>query len=323
MDYETFASDLPTEGTVTFRSAEENEEVMLRMDINQEMRQLRRGPFRSDLAFRESEIAHLYADRFSAACRMYLEPQPGMVGLLWLQSAGGPLLASGVDAANDKMLFVPKNTVVGLILPDLAGSETIAIPEDRFMKMMETVCPGCDPLDRLTLIEGNTAQLQALSRFILGMLNEPGDELDPERLTNLLAASFSWIGEASGQWLPDKLPFQPAHRRIAKLAEDYICEHYQDAVHIEDICRETGVGLRSLQRCVRNYFDVTITELVESVRMEAVHRELSALHPEDTSITRVALDNGFNHLGRFSVAYRQRYGEMPSERLAQRPGQKS
>jgi AraC-like DNA-binding protein len=68
---------------------------------------------------------------------------------------------------------------------------------------------------------------------------------------------------------------------------------------------------------------MTLTELLESVRMEAAHRDLSRLNPEESTVTRVALDNGFSHLGRFSVAHHQRYGAKPSEVLARRSGQKS
>jgi len=70
VNYEAFASDLPPERTITFRSTEDNEETLLRMGVNQEMRQLRRGPFRSDLAVRATQTAELFADRFSTACRM-------------------------------------------------------------------------------------------------------------------------------------------------------------------------------------------------------------------------------------------------------------
>jgi AraC-like DNA-binding protein len=137
----------------------------------------------------------------------------------------------------------------------------------------------------------------------------PGEDLHPERLSNLLAAAFSWIGESDGRWPPEKLQVQSVQRRIAKQVEEFICEHYRDAVHLEDICRETGVGLRCLQRAIRAYFDVTLTELLESVRMEAAHRDLSKLRLEESTVTQVALDNGFTHLGRFSVAFHQRFGE--------------
>ena len=93
MNYDSFAMDLPAERTLSFNSAEENEEFMLRVDVNQEMRQLRRGAFRSDLAFRETETVDLYADRFSSACRIFLEPPPGMIGLLFPRSTGAPFSA--------------------------------------------------------------------------------------------------------------------------------------------------------------------------------------------------------------------------------------
>jgi AraC-like DNA-binding protein len=40
----------------------------------------------------------------------------------------------------------------------------------------------------------------------------------------------------------------------------------------------------------------------------------------EESVTVIALHNGFTHLGRFSVAYHVRFGEMPSETLTAQPG---
>jgi hypothetical protein len=169
MNFETIVADLSSERIIEFGSAEENEEFLLHLGVNQEMRQLRRGSFQSALATRSTESADLYADRFSVACRMYLESPSGMVGLVWLRSA----------------------------------------------------------------------------------------------------------------------------------------------------------GVRTLQRCIRAYFDVTVTEFLESVRLATAHRELSVLNPSDTTVTCIALNNAFSHLGRFSTAYRQRYGIKPSEQLSRQPGQKS
>ena len=323
MNFETIAANLPSDRKIEFGSVEENEEFMLRQGVNQEMRQLRKGRFQSALALRSTESAILYADRFSAACRMYLEAPPGIAGFVWLRSPDTPVLASGVNAANNKLMFIPSGTVVGLVTPDLTASESLSVPEERFNEMFAAFCPTCTPLDRFTLFEGDTRSLQALSGTLLSLIGEPGEDVYPEALSNLLAAIFGWIGDAPDNFPPEELRPHRVCRQIAKRAEEFILEHYYDNVHIEDICRATGVGVRTLQRCIREYFDVTVSEFLESVRLGSAHRELSVLNPLDTTVTRIALNNGFSHLGRFSMVYRQRYGIKPSEQLARRPGQKS
>jgi hypothetical protein len=52
MNCEKFASDLPVHRTTVFISVEENEEAMQRYGVNQRMRQLGKGKFRSGLAVR-------------------------------------------------------------------------------------------------------------------------------------------------------------------------------------------------------------------------------------------------------------------------------
>ncbi len=106
---------------------------------------------------------------------------------------------------------------------------------------------------------------------------------------------------------------------IAKQAQAFINEHHTELIHIEDLCRATGVGVRSLQRAFRGYFEVTITEYIKTVRLDMAHRALAAAHPAECSITEIALANGFGHLSRFSGMYRERFGESPTKTQAAMP----
>ena len=108
--------------------------------------------------------------------------------------------------------------------------------------------------------------------------------------------------------------------RIARGAKRYIETNFRHPVHLEDLSRHTGVGIRMVQRCFRERFDTTITNFLKAVRLDAANHELAVKRPGETTVKRVALHNGFTHLGRFSVAYRQRFGESPSETLATTPG---
>jgi AraC-like DNA-binding protein len=85
----------------------------------------------------------------------------------------------------------------------------------------------------------------------------------------------------------------------------------------------TGVGVRTLQRCFKEYFQVTITDYILNVRLQNAYRELAITHDPQKTVTRIALRHGFSHLGRFSISFRHRYGTSPNEVLALRTGQKS
>nr|MDJ0869302.1 helix-turn-helix domain-containing protein [Myxococcota bacterium] len=109
-----------------------------------------------------------------------------------------------------------------------------------------------------------------------------------------------------------------ARHRVAKLARSFIEENYRNAIRLEDLCTVTGVGIRTLQRCFREYFALTIMEYIKTVRLEAARRHLAAADPAHDSVTQIALEHGFAHLGRFSIAFRERFGESPNETLRNR-----
>jgi len=137
-----------------------------------------------------------------------------------------------------------------------------------------------------------------------------------EDLANFISATIDWIGQSSSRWRPERLDDNAAPMRVAKLAQSYIEENYRQPIRLEELCRLAGVSVRTLQRCFMEYFDLTVTSYINTVRLEAAHRELTAARPPHISIADIALRNGHSHLGRFSVHYRERYGVSPKNTLA-------
>ena len=103
--------------------------------------------------------------------------------------------------------------------------------------------------------------------------------------------------------------------KVIRQAVELIEAHAAEPLTVEDVAEAVGLGVRSLQDGFRRYLDTTPINYLREVRLRAVRAELVASDPTRTNVTDVALRWGFLHAGRFSVQYRQRFGESPSATL--------
>lgn len=124
---------------------------------------------------------------------------------------------------------------------------------------------------------------------------------------------------ASRNWTPQALPFDGARGGVARRARAFIDGHFREPVRMADLCRATGVGLRTLQRCFKQCFGVTVTDYLKTMRLDAAYHDLIAAHPSRDTVTTIALRNGCRHLGRFSSEFRERFGQQPRETLRSEP----
>ena len=60
--------------------------------------------------------------------------------------------------------------------------------------------------------------------------------------------------------------------------------------------------------------------LLKTTRLDGARSELLKADSDSVSVTDIALKWGCQHLGRFSVEYKQRFGESPSATLQHRSG---
>lgn len=87
-----------------------------------------------------------------------------------------------------------------------------------------------------------------------------------------------------------------------------------DGFGVLDLCEQLGVSRRMLQYSFDTVLGVSPLNYMRAVRLNAAHQRLCRADPQP--IQSVALDSGFNHLGRFSRYYREFYGELPSQTVA-------
>jgi transcriptional regulator GlxA family with amidase domain len=98
-------------------------------------------------------------------------------------------------------------------------------------------------------------------------------------------------------------------------AESFINLHYEQPISIEDLTKAASISIRALQSGFRKYRGTTPMNYLKEVRLEQTNKLLTRYWPPEKSVTTIALDCGFTHLGKFSRSYKDKFGESPSETL--------
>ena len=88
---------------------------------------------------------------------------------------------------------------------------------------------------------------------------------------------------------------------------------------VSEIASRLRVSLRSLEAGFHEYHRMTPTQCLRAIRLQRA-RESLLTPTASTSVTTVALENGFLHLPRFSAYYRSAFGENPAMTLRRNRG---
>jgi AraC-like DNA-binding protein len=97
-------------------------------------------------------------------------------------------------------------------------------------------------------------------------------------------------------------------------AEEYIEANAGLPITTADILVQAGCSRKVLFAEFRKFRGYTPGEFLAAVRLRAAHDRLSNPKQMDT-VTSIAYESGFSHMGRFSQFYQKRYGVRPSETL--------
>ncbi len=112
-----------------------------------------------------------------------------------------------------------------------------------------------------------------------------------------------------------------AQTRIVKIAEDYALSQTGDPLYVSDLCRVAAVSERSLEYAFKEVMGMTPVTYLIRVRLHRVRQTLLAATQGSTTVSTEALNWGFWHFGEFSRAYKDCFGELPSDTLRRKPGE--
>lgn len=111
-----------------------------------------------------------------------------------------------------------------------------------------------------------------------------------------------------------------AHGLIVRKTEDYVRSRGGDHVSLSDLCRVAAVSERALQNAFKEVMGLTPVAYLTRLRLHRVREALLAGTQGTTTVSAQALKWGFWHFGEFSRAYKECFGELPSDTLRRDPG---
>jgi AraC-like DNA-binding protein len=223
------------------------------------------------------------------------------------------LLAATVGARVDVIAEPGYESVAILVPPALVRSQlpgwwrrsTPGPPETRFLGVEE---PRSRDLFEWGKRLAHLAE-QRPARFATG---RPAPAAARSALLRLLRAALE-AGQPPRYVRGDRT--LEGHGRIVRLAEDHAAAHLGDHLYVGDLCVALGVSERTLEYAFAKVMHLSPVAFLRRLRLHRVRQALRAAPRGSTTVSIEALNGGFSHFGEFSRAYRDCFGELPSETL--------
>lgn len=159
-------------------------------------------------------------------------------------------------------------------------------------------------------------RLSDLLDFITGRFDE-SQPLSPKSCAAIAVLIEEFLSDLVRRTTPvlSEQRVLPAAWLRVRMAEEFMRAHSDEPLSMAAVAREVGVGLRSLQFAFMEARAMGPRDVLLRMRLERARERLLSARPAET-VTTIALDCGFAHLGRFPAAYRIAFGELPAETLA-------
>ena len=312
-----------TEPQLTTRECEELDVWSAEVGWQTDYRQMGKGKF--DAWFNmglcsELAVVDQYCNREMSATGI---PPANCVPLLITQNHGARGVVRGKPLKPNEVFIVGPGSEVTYRTPPDLRMLTLHLPLPRLRRGFEAIL-GEEPdaligkTQFIELPEELSRRLSLIGQSVLdaarrSVIDEVASVWQRELEEHFVTALISGL-RGPGEREPGRLARQNRVEYVTA-ARDYIETHLDTPLGLETLARETEVSPRTLEYAFREVFDITPLRYIKVRRLHAARRRLLEAEDPQLTVTRVALNYGFNHFSYFARDYRALFGEYPSESL--------
>lgn len=111
-----------------------------------------------------------------------------------------------------------------------------------------------------------------------------------------------------------------SNRELAESVHQYLSDHISERITIDELSRQFLINPTSLKRIFKDTYGNSIAAHTKQHRMELASK---LLDDGNMSISEVAARVGYESQSKFSLAFKEEYGELPSDHKRRAAGSKS
>jgi len=280
-----------------------------------EYRQLERGRLHARALTREDGNLVMIRESADVHLEVVGEPPNGSVFVL-VPLGRGVLRANGQRlSGGDLMVFMPGTELYTTVQGD-ANVVSLYFSPALLNATAREIAPDWCGIETLHCFNTETSRgahidlLGALTTAALDGLEgrSGGMQLEEDIVTTLARMLTDSCDTAQGR-LPRT---RVGQLQALKRAREYLEAHLNETIRMADVCAYASVSLRTLERLFCHELQVLPSGYILARRLENVRRALSSGKWVERTVTDIAMDHGFNHLGRFSAEYHRQFGVYPS-----------
>lgn len=202
---------------------------------------------------------------------------------------------------NKYQVVIPESSmqmVLGGLLHESVDKPVVFNPEMN-LKIDKSVSMWWQNIDNFLLLRSQYKSVQGL-------------QLWSEDYENFLIKALLFSQENNYSTLLRSLCEQQEPEYLRKV-RDYIQQYAHEEIRAEDLQRLAGVSKSKLYDEFQHHYGTSPLSFLRRYRLQQIYKTLNTSTNKNVSISKLAFDWGFNHLGRFSQEYREEFGENPSE----------
>jgi len=297
--------------------------------IHQDLVQLRSGPLRARQIAVHLESAVLIYTSTNLAVHSCTKLVPGLRAVVAFGPQGLGTI-NGLHIHPDLMLMAARDAECQFVVDPGYESVTIFLPPKNFeaylvnRQLEDPLQPGC-PVDLFVCDVTKAREFFSFGkRLAVTAARQPylfdgRKEVCAATEIELVEMLLEAIGSSEDYAATRSDKTHQAYSRVIEMVKDRALAQADAPFHLTDLCRDIGVSERHLEYAFKEILSMSPVAFLRRARLHRVRQALRAGTRGTTTVSAEALKWGFWHFGDFSKAYKDCFGESPSDTLRREP----